>query len=65
MFDRCNIQSYKIEMRNHKIIILYVYVAAKSSQQTLDFGLMANPAASNRNQGLYACYDAGDGPSLC
>ena len=40
---------------------MYVYVAAKSSQQTLDFGLMANPAASNRNQGLYACYNPGDG----
>lgn len=40
---------------------MYVYVAAKSSRQTLDFGLMANPAASNRNQGLYACYNPGDG----
>lgn len=40
---------------------MYVYVAAKSSQRTLDFGLMANPAASNRNQGLYACYNPGDG----
>lgn len=38
---------------------MYTYIAAKSSSQTLDFGLMANPAASNRNQGMYACYNTG------
>lgn len=35
---------------------MYTYVAAKSNSQTLDFGLMANPSASNRNQGMYAFY---------
>lgn len=38
---------------------MYTYIAAKSSSQTLDFGLMANPAASNRNKGMYACYNTG------
>lgn len=36
---------------------MYTYLAAKSSSQTLDFGLMANPAASNRNKGMYAFYN--------
>lgn len=40
---------------------MYTYIAAKSNQQTLDFGLMANPSASNRNQGLYACYNPSGG----
>mgnify|MGYP006956023566 CR=1 FL=1 len=40
---------------------MYTYIAAKSNQQTLDFGLMANPAASNRNKGLYACYNPSGG----
>lgn len=38
---------------------MYTYIAAKSSSQTLDFGLMANPSASNRNKGMYACYNTG------
>ena len=40
---------------------MYTYVAAKSNQQTLDFGLMANPSAYNRNAGMYACYNLGNG----
>ena len=40
---------------------MYTYIAAKSNQETLDFGLMANPSASNRNQGLYACYNPSSG----
>ena len=36
---------------------MYTYLAAKSNSQTLDFGLMANPAASNRNKGMYAFYN--------
>lgn len=38
---------------------MYTYIAAKSNSQTLDFGLMANPSASNRNKGMYACYNTG------
>lgn len=40
---------------------MYTYIAAKSNKETLDFGLMANPSASNRNQGLYACYNPSSG----
>lgn len=40
---------------------MYTYIAAKSNLQTLDFGLMANPSAPERNQGLYACYNSGQG----
>ena len=40
---------------------MYTYIAAKSNKQTLDFGLMANPSDANRNKGLYACYNPGNG----
>lgn len=33
---------------------MYAYIAAKSGTRTFDFGLMANPSDSYRNQGLYA-----------
>lgn len=39
---------------------MYTYIAAKSNQQTLDFGLMANPADSYRNKGMYAFYNPSD-----
>ena len=38
---------------------MYTYIAAKSQYRTLDFGLMANPKASERNAGMYACYNNG------
>lgn len=38
---------------------MYTYIAAISPQQTLDFGLMSNPSASNRNKGMYAFYNRG------
>lgn len=43
---------------------MYAYVAAKSNQRTFDFGLMANPADSTRNQGLYAFFNPGDNSGI-
>lgn len=40
---------------------MYTYIAAKPGKETLDFGLMANPSADNRNKGMYACYNPGKG----
>ena len=41
--------------------VVYAYVAAKSSAQTLDFGLMGNPSDSLRGDGLYAFFNNGRG----
>ena len=34
---------------------IYIYICAKPAPYSMDFGLMANPSDSTRNQGLYAC----------
>lgn len=36
----------------------YIYLCAKSNAAVIDFGLMANPKANDRNRGLYAFYNA-------
>lgn len=35
---------------------MYLFLAAISSTTSIDFGFMANPSASSRNQGLYVFY---------
>ncbi len=64
-FDNCYLVESDVVFNNTKLYCgsqqnnMYTYIAAKSTQRTLDFGLMANPKAVNRNQGMYAFYSNG------